>query len=148
MIYYPLAEIRFLKACPRSASSKTTKFSGPGDSAACRCQSSRMDFTLRLPIGRRKHQMIMILTNPTSDIWILRLTWLTWFREDCAAVAHPTEISLKLWRKSPKFFWQQATQCCEFYFIVDKLPLLLLKICWITFLMLKVAIYQFITIFH
>ena len=29
-------------------------------------QSSRMDFTLRLPIGRRKHQMIIILTNPTS----------------------------------------------------------------------------------
>ena len=45
-------------------------------------QSSRMDFTLCLPIGRRKHQMIIILTNPTSDIWILRLTWLTWFRED------------------------------------------------------------------
>ena len=46
-------------------------------------QSSRMDFTLRLPIGRRKHQMIIILTNPTSDIWILRMTWQTWFREDC-----------------------------------------------------------------
>ena len=40
-------------------------------------QSPRMDFTLRLPIGRRKHQMIIILTNPTSDIWILRLTWQT-----------------------------------------------------------------------
>ena len=44
-------------------------------------QSSRMDFTLRLPIGRRKHQMIIILTNPTSDIWILRLTWQTCWRD-------------------------------------------------------------------
>ena len=33
-----------------------------------KCQSSRKDFTLRLPIVRRKHQMIIILTNPTSDI--------------------------------------------------------------------------------
>ena len=44
-------------------------------------QSSRMDFTLRLPIGRRKHQMIIILTNPTSDIWNLRLTWQTCWRD-------------------------------------------------------------------
>ena len=44
-------------------------------------QSSRMDFTLRLPIGRRKHQMIIILTNPTSDIWILCLTWQTCWRD-------------------------------------------------------------------
>ena len=44
-------------------------------------QSSRKDFTLRLPIGRRKHQMIIILTNPTSDIWILRLTWQTCWRD-------------------------------------------------------------------
>ena len=28
-----------------------------------------------------KHQMLIILTNPMSDIWILRLTKLTWFRE-------------------------------------------------------------------
>ena len=46
-----------------------------------RFQSSRKDFTLRLPIGRRKHEMIIILTNPTSDIWILRLTWQTCWRD-------------------------------------------------------------------
>ena len=50
-------------------------------SLALRSQSSRKDFTLRLPIGRRKHQMIIILTNPTSDIWILRLTWQTCWRD-------------------------------------------------------------------
>ena len=44
-------------------------------------QSSRMDFTLRLPISLHKHQMIIILTNPTSDIWILRLTWQTCWRD-------------------------------------------------------------------
>ena len=33
-----------------------------------------MDFMLRLPNCTDKHQMLIILTNPTSDIWILRLT--------------------------------------------------------------------------
>ena len=49
-------------------------------------QSSRMDFMLRLPNCTDKHQILMILTNPTSDIWILHLTKadvLTWFLEDC-----------------------------------------------------------------
>ena len=40
----------------------------------CGTQSSRMDFMLRLPNCTDKHQMLTILTNPTSDIWILRLT--------------------------------------------------------------------------
>ena len=31
-------------------------------------QSSRMDFMLRLPNCTDKHQMLIILTNPTSDI--------------------------------------------------------------------------------
>ena len=37
-------------------------------------QSSRMDFTLRLPIGRRKHLMIKILTNPMCNVWHLNFT--------------------------------------------------------------------------
>ena len=32
-----------------------------------------MDFMLPLPICTHKHQILIILTNPTSDIWILRL---------------------------------------------------------------------------
>ena len=46
-------------------------------------QSSRLDFMLHLPNCTDRHQMLIILTNSTSDIWILRLTKLTWFREDC-----------------------------------------------------------------
>ena len=57
---------------------------------ACRLfitkQSSRMDLMIRLPNCTDKHQMLIILTNPTSDIGILRLTKLTWFREDCQAI--------------------------------------------------------------
>ena len=44
-------------------------------------QSSRMDFMLRLPNCADKHQMLIILTNPTSDIWILRLTKQTCWRD-------------------------------------------------------------------
>ena len=33
-----------------------------------------MDFMLRLPNCTDRHQMLIILTNSTSDIWILRLT--------------------------------------------------------------------------
>ena len=64
-------------------------------------QSSRMNFTLRLPIGRRKHQMIIILTNPTSDIWILRLTWLTCWRDFVK-----TEL---LW--TAKYKWWDIHKC-------------------------------------
>ena len=62
----------------------TLKIQGQGHSQGqTRWQSSRMDFMLRLPNCTDKHQMLIILTNPTPDIWILRLTKLTWFREDC-----------------------------------------------------------------
>ena len=44
-------------------------------------QSSQMDFMLRLPNCTDKHQMLIILTNPTSDIWILRLTKQTCWRD-------------------------------------------------------------------
>ena len=44
-------------------------------------QSSWMDFMLRLPNCTDKHQMLIILTNPTSDIWILRLTKQTCWRD-------------------------------------------------------------------
>ena len=48
---------------------------------ASQLQSSRMDFMLRLPNCTDKHQMLIILTNPTSDIWILRLTKQTCWRD-------------------------------------------------------------------
>ena len=44
-------------------------------------QSSRMNFMLRLPNCTDKHQMLIILTNPMSDIWILRLTKQTCWRD-------------------------------------------------------------------
>ena len=44
-------------------------------------QSSRMDFMLRLPNCTDKHQMLIILTNPTSDIWILRMSKQTCWRD-------------------------------------------------------------------
>ena len=46
-----------------------------------RGQSSRMDFMLRLPNCTDRHQMLIILTNSTSDIWILRLTKQTCWRD-------------------------------------------------------------------
>ena len=48
---------------------------------ACTMQSSRMDFMLRLPNCTDRHQMLIILTNSTSDIWILRLTKQTCWRD-------------------------------------------------------------------
>ena len=50
-------------------------------------QSSRMDFMVRLPNCTDKHQMLIILTNPTSDIWILRLTKQTCWRDFGKTVA-------------------------------------------------------------
>ena len=44
-------------------------------------QSSRMDFMPLLPICTDRHQMLIILTNSTSDIWILRLTKQTCWRD-------------------------------------------------------------------
>ena len=44
-------------------------------------QSSRMDFMLRLPNCTDRHQMLIILTNSKSDIWILRLTKQTCWRD-------------------------------------------------------------------
>ena len=44
-------------------------------------QSSRMDFMLRLPNCTDRHQMLIIFTNSTSDIWILRLTKQTCWRD-------------------------------------------------------------------
>ena len=71
-------------------------------------QSSWMDFTLRLPIGRLKHQMIIILTNPISDIWILRLTWQTWFREDCHMLSFVNEPCHHFSENGLSTFWHQA----------------------------------------
>ena len=78
----------------------------PRRQAASGAQSSWMDFTLRLPIGRRKHQMIIILTNPTSDIWILRLTWQTCWRDFMKTGCTQFFAFLKLitpWTKWPPF---------------------------------------------
>ena len=45
-------------------------FTGTGAIMIAPVQSSRMYFMLRLPNCTDKHQMLIILTNPTSDIWI------------------------------------------------------------------------------
>ena len=44
------------------------------DTSSLYTQSSWMDFMLRLPNCTARHQMLIMLTNSTSDIWILRLT--------------------------------------------------------------------------
>ena len=44
-------------------------------------QSSRMDFMLHLPNCTDRHQMLIILPNSMSDIWILRLTKQTCWRD-------------------------------------------------------------------
>ena len=59
----------------------TTQLKNTCHQASVISQSSRMDFILRLPNCTDKHQMLMILTNPTSDIWILRLTKQTCWRD-------------------------------------------------------------------
>ena len=56
---------------------------------------------LRLPNCTDKHQMLIILTNPTSDIWILRLTKQTcWpdFGKTGLLCGHFDVITSRLWR--------------------------------------------------
>ena len=74
-------------------------------------QSSRMDFTLRLPISRHKHQMIIILTNPTSDIWILRLTWQTCWRDFVKTVIMASCFRQDFdWPNLSTYIWVTLTQ--------------------------------------
>ena len=55
-------------------------------------QSSRMDFMPRLPNCTDKHQMPIILTNPMSDIWILRVTNQTCWRDFVKTAWPPSKL--------------------------------------------------------
>ena len=61
-------------------------------------QSSRMDFMLRLPNCTDKHQMLIILTNPMSDTWILRLT-----KQTCWCDFGKTGVMVRTNSKCSKF---------------------------------------------
>ena len=65
-----------------------------------------------------KHQMIMILTNPTSDIWILRLTWQTCWRDFVKTVIVMVlrALSVLLALIVEKSMWQYWTaHVCNLY---------------------------------